>query len=135
MSTKQYRAGVNQHIKDWAAAAFPTLPVIYENGPVPDEDKIGRIWLDLEIRWYGSQQLAFSDGVPKKRHSGAISANVFYREAAGTGLVDDIVDSLSNSLQCRRLAGGLIMSPQRTVPTHLKGWYKSGLLFPFTLDD
>lgn len=135
MSTKQFRAGVTQHIKTWGTASFPTLPIIYENGPVPDEDKIGKVWLDLEIRWYGATQLAFFDLVPKKRHTGAISVNVFYREAAGTGLVDDIIDSLSTSLECRRLSGGLILSPQRTVPTHLKGWYKSGLLFPFSLDE
>lgn len=134
MSTKLFRAGVTQNVKTWASTLYPTLPIVYENGPVPDEDKIGRIWLDLEIRWYGATQLAFADEVPKVRHSGAISANLFYREASGTALVDDMVDSLSLSLQCRRLAGGLIRAPQRTVPTNLKGWYKSGLLFAFTLD-
>lgn len=133
MSTKDFRALVSTEIVAWAAANYPTLPVIYENGPVPDEDKIGSIWLDVEVRWYGGRPL----GLGQKsagRHSGAISASVYCRDASGTGQADDILDSLSTLLRSRRLGSSIVSFPQRTVPTNLKGWYKTGLLFPFTLD-
>lgn len=132
-TTKEFRAAVFGEIQAWAAANFPTLPVIYENGPVPDEDKIGPIWLDVEVRWYGAQALALGEG-GVGRHSGAISANVFYREASGTGQADDVIDSLETTFRTRRIGSGIVKFPQRTVPTNLKGWYKTGLLFPFTLD-
>ena len=45
MTSEEFRAAVFAEIRNWAAASFPTLPVVYENGPVPDEDKIGPIWL------------------------------------------------------------------------------------------
>ena len=133
MSTKNFRAGVFGAIQTWSAANYPAIPVVYENGPVPDEDKIGPIFLDVEIRWYGAQQLSLSD-VTTGRHSGAIRVNVFYREASGTGLSDDVVDSISLALRTRRIGGGLVRFPQRTEPTPQLGWYKTGLLFPFTLD-
>ena len=132
-TTKDFRAAVFGEFQAWGAANFPTLPIIYENGPVPDEDKIGTVWLDLEIRWYGAQALTVGE-VIAGRHSGAISANVFYREAEGTGTPDDIIDSLETTFRTRRLGGAIVKFPQRTVPTNLKGWYKTGLLFPFTLD-
>lgn len=134
MSTKAFRAAIVGEIQAWAAAHYPTLPVIHENGPVPDEDKIGPVWLDVEIRWYGAQQLTMGQ-ITSGRNSGAISMNVFYRESAGTGLVDDILDSLKLALPPRRVGGGIVKFPQRTIPTPLKGWYKSGLIFPFTLDE
>jgi hypothetical protein len=134
MSTKAFRAAIVTELQAWAAANFPSLPLIYENGPVPDEDKIGPIWMDVEVRWYAAIPKALGEG-GDARHSGAISVNVFYREASGTGAVDDVIDSLKATLKTRRVGGGVVKFPQRTVPTYLKGWYKSGLLFPFTLDE
>lgn len=134
MSTKQFRAAVTAEVVAWAAANFPAIPVIYENGPVPDEDKIGNIFIDLELRFYSATTKTLGEG-GMGRHSGAIALSVFYREAAGTGLVDDVVDSAKGTMRLRRIGGGIVKFPQRTVPTNIKGWYKSGLLFPFTLDE
>lgn len=133
MNTKAFRAAVFGEIAAWGLSSFPTLPLIYENGPVPDEDKIGPVWLDIEVRWYGAQALTIGE-VVAGRYSGAISAAVYYRDNQGSGLPDDIVDSLTDLLKTRRIGSSIISFPQRTVPTHLRGWYKTGLLFPFTLD-
>ena len=134
MSTKAFRASVFAELVAWGAANFPAIPIIYENGPVPDEDKIGPIWIDVEIRWYGAQPMTLGEG-GDGRHTGAISVNVYSRDSAGTGQVDDVIDSLKATLKTRRIGGAIVKFPQRTVPTNLKGWYKSGLLFPFTLDE
>lgn len=134
MNTKQFRAAVFGEIETWGAANFPTIPIIYENGPVPDEDKIGLIWIDTEVRWYGGQNLGLGALPNVGRYTGTISTQVYYRAAQGTGLVDDVIDSLETLLRSRRIGTSIVQFPQRTVPTHLRGWYKSGLLFPFTLD-
>lgn len=133
MNTKEFRAAVNAKISAWAAANFPALPVVYENGPSEDEDTIGLIWLDTSIRWYGAEPV--SVGSRSGRHSGALSMNVFYRQAQGTGAPDDIVDSLTGEFGSQRLGTAILKTPQRTVPTpELLGWYKTGVLVPFTLD-
>lgn len=133
MNTKDFRAAVVGAIQTWGSASFPAVPIIYENGPVPDQDKIGPIWIDVTLRWYGGMPRAFGDPV-SGRHTGAISTNVFYRGAQGTGLSDDIIDSLTALLKTRRLGSAIVRFPSRTVPTDVLGWYKTGLLFPFTLD-
>lgn len=132
MTPKEFRASVNAEINAWATANFPTIPVIYENGPVPDEDTIGPIWLDVEVRWYGAHNATL--GVtPRVRHSGAVSVNCFYRNGEGTDQPDSIIDSLSDHLQNRRLSAGVLEAAQKTVPTNLRGWYKTGTLIPFLL--
>lgn len=133
MNTKDFRAAIVAVIQTWGAASFPAVPLIHENGPVPDQDKIGPIWIDVEFRWYGAQPRAFGDPV-SGRHSGAISVSVFYRGAQGTSLPDDIIESATTLLKTRRFGSAVVKFPSRTVPTNLLGWYKTGLLFPFTLD-
>lgn len=133
MTSKEFRTAVFDRILTWQAASFPTLPVVTENGPQPDENTIGRVWLDCEIRYYGGHNITMGLN-PIGRMTGAVSTQVFYREAEGTGQVDDILDSLTTLLKNTRLGSGTLQFPQRTVPTCLRGWYKSGLLVPFYLD-
>jgi hypothetical protein len=133
MNTKEFRAAVNGEIEAWAAANFPSLPLVFENGPIADQDKIGPMFLDTEVRWYGGSPLSIGSG-PVGRYSGVISIQIFRRAGEGTGPVDDIVDSLEPYLRTRRIGTAIISFPQRTIPTSLLGWYKTGLLFPFTLD-
>lgn len=132
MTPKEFRASVFGEIQAWAAANFPTVPVIYENGPAPDEDRIGPIWLDVEMRWYGGSVASIGSPV-RTRHSGAVSAMCFYRAGEGTDEPDTLIDSLSALLQARRLGSGILEAPQRAVPTYLRGWFKTGIFIPFTL--
>lgn len=132
MTTEEFRAAVIADIQAWGAGSFPALPIVHENGPVADEDAIGPVWLDVELRWYGAS-IATVGKAPKQRHTGAVSAMCFYRQAEGTATPGAIVDSLIARLGLRRLGAGVLWAPQRTVPTNLLGWYKTGILVPFTL--
>jgi hypothetical protein len=133
MTTEQFRQAVVSRVLAWQLANYPALPVITENGPVPDENTIGPIWLDLELRWYGAQNVTMGVN-PLGRHTGAVSANVFYRAYEGAAQPGAIVDSLITLLKNVGLGSGQLQFPQRTVPTTLKGWYKSGILVPFYLN-
>ena len=133
MSTRAFRSGVVSEVVKWAASEFPELPIIYENGPVPDEDKIGPIWLDISIRWYGAQTKNVGE-FAAGRHTGVVSAQVFAREGSGTAKVDDILDSLTRFLATKRIGSGIVMFPEHNTPNTARGWYKSGLMFPFWLD-
>lgn len=133
MTTEEFRAAVTARILTWQAANFPNLPVVTENGPVPDENTIGPIWLDLEVRWYGARNISMG-AKPMGRHTGAVSAAVFFRAAGGTAQPGAVVEGLIAQLQNVRLGAGVLEFPQRTVPTEVKGWHKSGLLVPFYLN-
>ena len=134
MATEQFRRAVQAELEAWRLEAYPDVPAFYENGPVPDEQSIGEIWIDCLVRWYGAKFV--SAGVrPMGRHTGTVLTNVYFRQAAGTALPDQIIDSIKERMRARRLGGALLQMPQRTVPTEFHGWYKVGLLTPFTLDD
>lgn len=132
MNTEAFRSAVHQRIAAWGVSSYPTLPIFYENGPTPDEDKVGRIWLDVTVRWYGGA-IASVGANPTTRQTGALSAMCYYRELSGTAKTDQIIDSLGSHMQARRLGSGTLWAVQRTVPTFLIGWYKTGILLPFTL--
>jgi hypothetical protein len=133
MNVKEFRSAVFAEIEEWGQDSFPDLPIIYENGPVPDEDKIGPLWLDVSVRWYGSQQLSIGE-VVAGRYSGVVSVLAFYREGQGTAAVDDVLDSLEQRLRTRRFGSSTLQFPEHYTPTFIKGWYKVGLMFPFYLD-
>ena len=132
MTPKEFRSAVFGEIQTWAAANFPAVPVVYENGPSADEDKIGPIWLDVEVRWYGGSVAAM--GVtPRTRMSGAVSVACYYRSSEGTDQSDSVIDSVNALLGVRRMSSAVMGAPQRTVPTYLRGWYRTGALIPFDL--
>lgn len=133
MTPKEFRAAVFAEVQTWAATNFPNVPVLYENGPTPDEDKIGPIWVDVELRWY-SGSVASVGKPPRMRQTGAVSAMCFYRRGEGTDEPDTLIDSLGEYLQVRRLGAGVLEAPQKTVPApSVRGWYKTGMFLPFTL--
>lgn len=132
MTEQDFRAAVFGEVRDWAATAFPTLPVIYENGPVPDEDKIGPVWLDVEIRWYGGSISSVGTN-PRQRATGAVSLMCYYKPGEGTDVPDRVIGSVGDLLSARRLGAAVLAAKQRTVPTNLLGWYKVGVMIPFTL--
>ncbi len=133
MSTEAFRKAVQGRVEDWRAAAHPLVPAFYENGPVADESAVGPIWIDCLIRWYGSKLVSVGER-PAGRHSGTILTNVYFRGGEGTARPDQIIDELVELLRAKRVGGALLTMPQRTVPTDFFGWYKAGLLTPFTLD-
>lgn len=133
MTSEEFRSAVHAAIQAWGESYDPTLPIIYENGPVPDEDAIGEIWLDVEIRWYGAFNTTVGT-IPRGRETGAISLNIFYKQGSGTQRPDRIADSLQSLFRNKRFGAAQTAFPQRTTPTNLRGWYKTGRLVPFYMD-
>jgi hypothetical protein len=132
MTTEAFRSAVFADLEAWRVANYPTLAVVTENGPEPDESTL-QVWLDAEIRWYGAGTASI-EGRPVGRHTGTLSLQVFYRQGEGTQLPDQILDSLQERFRNRRIGGGVVRFAQRSVPSKPLGWLKTGLFFPFHLD-
>ncbi len=132
MSTEAFRSAVHTLVES-TMTAFPGVPVFYENGPEVDEASVGNVFLDVEIRWYSAKLVSIGQD-STGRDTGAISLQVFYKSAEGTKVVDELVDDLRDAFKAKRIGAGVTQMPQRSVPTHLKGWYKSGIFVPFHLD-
>ena len=133
MDSTEFRTAVTAEVVAWAAANFPTLHVCYENGPVPDQDKISSPWIDMELRWFDSSQLTISEGAGSRDH-GVISLAVFARAGTGTAQTEAVMASLRQTFKLRRIGSAVIRAPRQYTPTTIGGWYKVGLMFPFFLD-
>jgi len=134
MATEQFRKDTQDALEAWRLADFPAVPAFYENGPQPDEGTVGPIWIDCAIRWYGAKFVTVGTR-PRGRHTGVLATNVFYRETEGAALPDQVLDAIKEQMRSRRLGAAVLYMPQRTIPTEVNGWYKVGLITPFTLDD
>ena len=134
MATEQFRSDATEALEAWRLASFPDVPAFYENGPQPDEGTVGPIWIDVAIRWYGAKFVTVGTR-PRGRHTGVLSTNVYFREGEGVALPDQVIDSIKELMRGRRLGAAVLYMPQRQIPTNIDGWYKVGLLTPFTLDD
>lgn len=133
MNSEEFRTAVFGAIQAWGAGYDAALPIVYENGPVPDEDKIGPLWLDVEIRWYGAVNTTLGE-VPRGREMGAIALSIFYKSGSGTQRSDQLADALQQLFRNKRFGAAQTGYPQRMTPTHLRGWYKTGRLVPFYMD-
>lgn len=134
MDTDDFMAAVNTLVQGWASSAFPDMDVVYENGPVPDEASISSPWLDVSVRWYGSEQLTQGE-VFTERHKGVVNLAVFHRAGEGTGEPNEVVRSLAHLVRAnRRVSSSVLKAPERMIPTTHQGWYKTGLMVPFMLD-
>ena len=134
MSTEAFRSAAFGAIDAYMNANHPGVFVMYENGPEVDEESVGDIFVEVSLRFYGA---ALSEVGPnsRSRHMGAISVDVYAKQATGTAAAGAIVSGVMQLLRSKRLGPGLTRAPQRTVPNSLKGWYVTGTLVPFTVDE
>lgn len=134
MDSTDFRAAVTAEVGAWAAANFPSMDVCYENGPAPDQDKISSPWVDMEIRWFDTTTLGVGEGRSAREH-GVISLAVYARAGTGTAQTEAVMRSLKQTFRLRRVGSALLLAPRQYTPTVIAGWYKVGLMVPFTLDN
>jgi len=132
MSTEAFERAATQEVLDWLAIHCPGVPLVVENGPIPDRNGLQE-FVDLQFRYYGAVDITVGTR-PIVRDTGVISLRHYAREQTGTGRTRQVVEGLREHLRARRLGGAAIFAPQRTTGAPAKGWYSSGLLAPFKLD-
>lgn len=127
------RASIFGAIQTFMSQNYEDVPVVWENGPVPDEAAIGNVFLDVEIRWDDAANVTLGH-TPRGRDWGHIATFVYYKQAEGTALPDEIAQDLRDLLSNRRLGAGETKLAKRVTSPELRGWYRTGLLTPFRID-
>lgn len=133
MSIAGFRAAVFTVVQTWQTANQPGMFVAYENGPVVNERDAGDTFLDVELRFYGGSNVAIGNR-SIGRDSGALALMAYSKRGEGTAVSDLVLGQLHGLLRNTRLAGGRLFYGQRSVPTDTLGWYRTGLLIPFSVD-
>lgn len=133
MSIDAFETALISRVAQWHQANYPALDLVVENGPIPELDKITDVWIDLSVRPYNGTLL----GVGQEsigRETGVLSIRVFTREGEGTATAREVLQSLKGELTRFRTGGGWLGYPKPYLPTTELGWYKRGLMFPYTVD-
>lgn len=133
MSIDAFESTLLARVSQWHQENYPQLDLCVENGPVPEIDKITDVWIDVSVRPYNGTLLGLGQGA-QGRETGVLSIRVFTREGEGTSLAREVIQSLRQDLTRFRASGGWLGYPKPYLPTTKLGWYKRGLMFPYSVD-
>lgn len=134
MTEEQLRAWLQGLVDTWHQSNFTSTPVFYENADMPDESKVGNVWIDVTVRFTGGADVTLGTD-PLGRDYGVLAVMVYTREGETTATADQIIGSLRGYLRAhRRTTGAFLKFPVRTSTPPMLGWHKAGLMAPFTCD-
>lgn len=124
------REALVQHIEQVWKAAFPAVPLFYENTGAIDLDSVGDRFLYVEIALDDNERLSI-DPTPITSGSGLASFTFFLKEGKGTVARLAAMDALMAAMQYRELSGVTLGCP---VPGRLvvkNGWTAADFNVPF----
>jgi hypothetical protein len=134
MNTQQFRSWVETQVDTWHQSNFSTVPVFYENGALPDKDKVGPQWLDVSVSFIDGGEVTVGSR-PRGRDEGSIKLMVYTKLGEGTQTSDALLDSLREYLRTNnRYQEAKLGFPRRHSAPAALGWHKAGLIIPFKSD-
>lgn len=110
-------------------AAYPAVPVVYDNGPF-DWNDTPEMFVEVETEFYAGEQVYISES-PLRRVSGCVYVSVHAKAGSGTRASLGIIDWFSEALKFRTVGSALLQAPEPEQPETYPGWYVSCLKVPF----
>lgn len=133
MTIETFRGAVQSAVTTWMSANYPSVPLQLENADALDQDAVGVMWLDVEIKFFGGGNVTMG-GRPRGRDHGTVNTNLYVKEGEGTLASDAIVEGLRELLRNRSIGGGVLSFPAYGAPPAALGWRQYGLKTPFRID-
>lgn len=138
MSYEAARAALVGFIETgWAAGAFASTPIEYENIDEIDHDAQTVPFLTLEIDWRGAAQASINpgaSGVPLKRQRAELLFHIHLKEALGSKTAMQIADVLDGLLTFQKVSGVQLLATSLQKAGTFKGWRIWPLSVPFWYD-
>ncbi len=128
----QARDAIVQALQDSWPAAYPTVPVFYDNAIPKDLDLLTE-FLDCEIDFVESQQADIGP-TPLMRSHGLLCLTLGVKAQSGyrTSLVR--ADFLSDTFRFSKKQGVNFQAPHLSNPAQTNGWFLTELMVPFFFD-
>lgn len=134
MNSAQLRTWLEGLVDTWHSASHPSVPIFYENAAMPDEKAAPAVWIDVEIRYAGADEVTVG-ARPRGRETGALWLRVFTRAGEGTQTASAILDTATEFFRTnRRNSDAFLRFPIHQPPLPAPGWHRSALLIPFVND-
>ena len=112
-------------------AAYPTIPVFYENTVQIDLDSVGDIFLTVSIDFTDSLRMGV-DAAPGTETFGDVTLRLFTKEGTGTLRTLQVFDWLTATMKYKDLAGVTLGCPDPGPKVSKTGWLSSDLYVPFS---
>lgn len=113
-------------------AAYPTIPVVYDNGPF-DWNSPPQTFVEVETKFYAGEQVNMSAN-PKRRLMGYVYVCVRTRRGIGTREATQIIDWFSETLKFARVGTVTLEAPEPDEPAETQAWYLQDLKVAFKSD-
>lgn len=128
----QARDAVVEDVATLWPAAYPTVPLFFDNGPAADLDKIDE-FLACQIAFSTSAQREIGPA-PAMRTYGSVTFVLGVKAMKGYKVSLGRADYLSNLYRFSVNQGVIFGSPHLLPPSEKKGWFLTELVVPFYFD-
>ena len=118
------------HLHPLLKAAFPDIPVFYENTVQVDLDKVGDMFITIAVGFDDSSALGV-DSVPMSMTLGEVVFRVFVKSGVGTRRTLQIMDGITSIMKYKNLASVRIECPYPGRKISKDGWTSLDLNAPF----
>lgn len=113
-------------------AAYPNVPLFYDNGPKPDRDRLAA-FVGCGIDYMGAVQREIGP-TPAKRNYGSLSLVIAVKSQTGSRGSLVMADFLSDLYRFSMTQGVVFQAPHLLPPVDKEGWFMLELLVPFYFD-
>lgn len=114
------------------AAAYPTVPVLYDNSAPVNRDSVSE-YIFCQISFNSSAQREMGSA-PAMRTYGTLAFSLGVKEADGYRNSLVRAGFLSSLYRFKALQGVIFGAPHPVPPSNGKGWFYTGLIVPFYFD-
>lgn len=122
------------HLNTAWPAAYPTVPIYYENTLHVDLDSVGDAFVRAEVTFSDAVQASVETN-PLTRVQGALYLVLMTREGLGTRTMLGYMDYLTGLFKYRTLNGVQTGAPAPMRTLMKDGWYYQELAVPFWFDN
>lgn len=126
------RDAVVGYLNPLYVAAYPSIPIVYDNGPF-DWNNPPETFVEVELEFYGGEQVGMAAS-PRRRISGYLYVCVRTREGRGSREALQLIDWFSNTLKFARVGTVVFREPEPEPSDGPPGWYFLHVKVPFLSD-
>jgi hypothetical protein len=128
MGYESLSQAVMQRVADWSAA-YPGIPIFYEDGDLPDPDQVDYPFVVCSLKWSAGVQASIEQR-PLSRVSGSLVFRVVYRDTDGVGGTYPIKDLLHYWFAFRSAGSVTVLESIPGPSSDYEGRRATSLVFP-----
>lgn len=112
------------------AIDYPSLPVFYENTVKVDTNKVGNLFVRIELEFVTRENITVT-GQPETEARGLLYFCVYSKEGSGTRPTLALFDYFTNLMKYQTVGDIVLETPRPGKKEERNGWISQELVCPF----